>query len=568
MSKIVLNDVTNLNSLSVINDNFDKIEQEFQNKVFYRDNPDGEPNTLNGDLDANGGNIYNVATLSVSDTFTVNGQSIEQAVSAAAAEIEQSAQSAENSAIAAANSAVAAAASATTANNAIASTAANAAIATTKASEASTSASNAAASVASAVSIYGSITAVQTAASNAQASATAAATSATNSQNSATASQGYANNSQASATAASASATSAAGSATAAQGYLAPVTSTSTSSVLIATGTRNFTVETGKPWVAGMPIKIAVTASPNSNYMIGSVTSYNSGTGALSVFIDSVVGSGTYDAWTLSLQSGSSASLTTKLLRARYLASGTTYTPPADVKEFYVQVYGASGGVSGGSLGGVGGPGYAEKYYPIPSGSYSYTVGAAGTPSGTAGGTTTFNGISVTGSGGVTTTTGSAGGVGSGGDFNATGGTGGNRVTSGYGGCGGAGSRAGNGGNGGIDGGASGQGGTGGNNASGFIPGSGATAPSGSAIVMPWGTETFMGGSPLGASAKGACGAPLLENSYASLIGYPALVTYQLPMVAPVYNSATVFRPYPFAQYGNNSTSGMPGLIVIIEVLK
>lgn len=263
------------------------------------------------------------------------------------------------------------------------------------------------------------------------------------------------------------------------------------------------------------------------------------------------------------------ATLTTKMLRARYLQSGTTYTPAADVKEFYAQVYGASGGAAGvSSWGGVGGPGYSEKHYPTPSGSYSYTIGAAGTPSGTAGGTTTFDVMSVTGSGGVTTTTGSAGGVGSGGDFNATGGTGGNRVSSSYGGCGGAGSRAGNGGNGGNDGGSSGQGGTGGNNASGFMPGAGATAPSGSAIAMPWGTETFMGGAPFGTGAKGACGAPLLSSSYASLIGAPALVTYQLPMVAPAYNSATVFHPYPFAQYGNNSTSGMPGLIVIIEVLK
>ena len=52
MTKIVLNDVTNLNTLSVINDNFDKIEQELQNKVFYRNNPTGEPNGLSNDMNS------------------------------------------------------------------------------------------------------------------------------------------------------------------------------------------------------------------------------------------------------------------------------------------------------------------------------------------------------------------------------------------------------------------------------------------------------------------------------------------------------------------------------------
>lgn len=59
MSKITLNDVTNIDGLSVINDNFDKIEQELQNKVLYRDNPSGEPNAMENSIDMNGFDIIN-----------------------------------------------------------------------------------------------------------------------------------------------------------------------------------------------------------------------------------------------------------------------------------------------------------------------------------------------------------------------------------------------------------------------------------------------------------------------------------------------------------------------------
>lgn len=263
------------------------------------------------------------------------------------------------------------------------------------------------------------------------------------------------------------------------------------------------------------------------------------------------------------------ATLTTKMLRARYLTSGTTYTPASDVKEFYAQIYGATGGASAGSLGGIGGPGYSEKYYPAPSGSYTYSIGAGGVL-GTAGGTTTFDVMTVTGSAGVTTTTGGAGGVGSGGDFNASGGSGGNRVSTSYGGNGGAGSRAGNGGNGGNDGGSNGQGGTGGNNASGTTPGGYATSPSGSALVMPWGgaSESFYGLAN-GGLGYGAVGVPILNNSYSYLYG-PGMYYYtgvNYPAVVPG-SMGGYTQPFPYARYGNTFTGGLPAVIVIIEVLK
>lgn len=51
--------VTGLLSTSELNNNFSDIESELQNKVLYRDNPSGEPNAMQHDLDMNGYNIVN-----------------------------------------------------------------------------------------------------------------------------------------------------------------------------------------------------------------------------------------------------------------------------------------------------------------------------------------------------------------------------------------------------------------------------------------------------------------------------------------------------------------------------
>ena len=71
-------------------------------------------------------------------------------------------------------------------------------------------------------------------------------------------------------------------------------TSSSTSSVDIGTGTKNFTVEAGKSYFTGMSLRPAYDAT---NYMNGEVISY-SGT-SLSVNVTSFKGSGTYSAWVI-----------------------------------------------------------------------------------------------------------------------------------------------------------------------------------------------------------------------------------------------------------------------------
>jgi hypothetical protein len=76
--------------------------------------------------------------------------------------------------------------------------------------------------------------------------------------------------------------------------------STSTTSDTIALGSTTITVQASKSYVAGMSVKIAYTTTA-TNWMLGTVTAYNSGTGSLTVFIDTINGSGTWAVWTVSL---------------------------------------------------------------------------------------------------------------------------------------------------------------------------------------------------------------------------------------------------------------------------
>lgn len=76
--------------------------------------------------------------------------------------------------------------------------------------------------------------------------------------------------------------------------------STSTTSDTIATGSTTITVQASKSYVVGMTVKIAYTTDA-TNWMLGEVTAYDSGTGSLTVNVRSKNGSGTYTAWTVSL---------------------------------------------------------------------------------------------------------------------------------------------------------------------------------------------------------------------------------------------------------------------------
>jgi hypothetical protein len=81
----------------------------------------------------------------------------------------------------------------------------------------------------------------------------------------------------------------------------AAFTTTSTTSLLVGTGTKNLTVQTGLGFAAGQTILISRTSAPSTTRMVGTVTSYNSATGALVVSVSSISGSGTFTDWTVSL---------------------------------------------------------------------------------------------------------------------------------------------------------------------------------------------------------------------------------------------------------------------------
>ena len=105
------------------------------------------------------------------------------------------------------------------------------------------------------------------------------------------------------ATSAAADAEAAAASAAA---YAAALNGTSTTSVAVGTGSKSWTTQTGKQFSVGVFLTIARTAAP-TNWMVGQVTAYNSGTGALTVNVTGTNGSGTYTDWTINVSGAQGA---------------------------------------------------------------------------------------------------------------------------------------------------------------------------------------------------------------------------------------------------------------------
>lgn len=137
-------------------------------------------------------------------------------------------------------------------------------------------------------------------ASAAAASAAAAAGSAGAAAGSAGAASGSAGAAAASAGAASGSASAAAQSAIDAAAFAAALVGTSTTSVLIATGSKSFTTGLSKQWSAGQFISVA-SAANTANYMHGQVASYNPATGALDITVTDIGGSGTFADWNIAV---------------------------------------------------------------------------------------------------------------------------------------------------------------------------------------------------------------------------------------------------------------------------
>lgn len=249
------------------------------------------------DQDASDANLSKLAAAS-SQTAAATSAAAAGASQTAAA---TSATNAAGSATAAGNSQTAAAASQAAAGNSATAAAGSATAASTANTEAQAARTQA---VNSATSATGSQTAAATSASAASASETNAATSKTAAATSQTAAANSATAAAGSATAAAASAQSAASSAddaewSASVALNAPGTSaTSTTSLAIGTGARSLVLaQTGKAFVVGQWVYLVDSSSPASRWMHGTVTAFTPGTGAMTVNVVRIGGSGTFASW-------------------------------------------------------------------------------------------------------------------------------------------------------------------------------------------------------------------------------------------------------------------------------
>ena len=82
----------------------------------------------------------------------------------------------------------------------------------------------------------------------------------------------------------------------------APGTSgTSVTALTVGAGAQALVTQTGKAWAVGQPVVVARTSAPSTTRMSGTITAYTTGTGAMSVMVDTVMGTGTFTDWTISL---------------------------------------------------------------------------------------------------------------------------------------------------------------------------------------------------------------------------------------------------------------------------
>ena len=120
----------------------------------------------------------------------------------------------------------------------------------------------------------------------------------------------WANSASTSATASASSATASANSATAAAASLASAVlspgtkATSTTSMAIGYGSKAFTLaQTGKSFAVGQFVSIASASDPSNKWMNGAITAFNAGTGAITVNVNMLSGSGTFADWAVSQSS-------------------------------------------------------------------------------------------------------------------------------------------------------------------------------------------------------------------------------------------------------------------------
>jgi len=181
---------------------------------------------------------------------------------------------------------------------------------------------------------------------------------------------------------------------------------TSTTSMTIGTGSKSFTLaQTGKNFVVGQWVAVTDLANPSLNWMLGAITAFNSASGAITVNVALVSGSGTLNSWSITQAAPSNvipspvghegkslgvnaASAAAYLMpQPRWtkftiiVSNGGTFTVPDLTPFFRAYVFGKGGDGAGGSgTGGGGGGACAFGTIPCKPGDvFTFNNGAAAT---------------------------------------------------------------------------------------------------------------------------------------------------------------------------------------------
>lgn len=122
----------------------------------------------------------------------------------------------------------------------------------------------------------------------------------------------------------------------------AATNSTSGTANEVGIGSKTFTVQTGKGYYAGMNVQAASTTAPD-NWIIGTVTSYNSSTGSLVLNSKTTSGSGAFSSWNLFLTLALGDSPITYVNLSNDVITGAPELTVVDGTEDYLLIYDASG---------------------------------------------------------------------------------------------------------------------------------------------------------------------------------------------------------------------------------
>ena len=106
----------------------------------------------------------------------------------------------------------------------------------------------------------------------------------------------------------------------------AATSATSTTSLTIGTGAKSFTLaQTGKGFALGQTVAISSNAGP-TNQMIGIITAFVSGTGAMTVQVSTIGGSGTLADWTIAVSATAGVSSGRQVIAGGLVTGGGDLT--------------------------------------------------------------------------------------------------------------------------------------------------------------------------------------------------------------------------------------------------